>query len=843
MSKFGSSSSYWYDYRDDGIYIPPAHFTDTDELFNSLNLVTFTSSLIYKYRYVHEEVFDSASDYAEEAPAPMAVRESFAGKKSLSSTTTHASHYNLNSNNNNMDSPTPREDFPETWIWSDLTVDENGRQKLELKVPDTITSWSASAFATHSQMGLGVVDGPVEVKVAKPLFVSLNLPYSITRGEEFPLQANVFNYFDQDVEVVVKLPQSDYFKTRSCDIDLKQLQSVNLSKTVKISRNSAGSVYFWIVPTKLGQIPLFVSAHAGFAADAVKELILVKPEGVEKNYETTSFFKTSFTEPQQFTTNISVPDDYVEGSAVVEVSAIGDILAPTLRNLGNLVRFPSGCGEQNMVNFAPNVHILKYMKAVDQLDELKEKEILNGLQSGYQRQLTYKRNDGSYSAFGNDDAAGSVWLSAFVLKSFRQAQAYIPVTNESLVATVKWLLKHQHVDGYFLDPPLSRIIHSKMQGGANSRISVTAYTLIALHENKALHASKVNVRSSIRKATQYLEREFVHYNDDPYVLGIVAYAFYCVGSSKMERVLNKLYSFAITEDEKTHWKQPMPHDQEEDAWLLKEFASPYDIELTSYVLLLRASQKNLNLSLPIARWLIGQMSGIGGFVSTQDTVLALEALTKFAPLVAFKDDSEGIKIKILGEYGEKHKLATINKDNLLVLQTVQLNDKTRKILAFAEGDGFALLQTSVRYSRLNLTNSKFLRLDVSAETHEHYLNLTVSTSWIGEEQSGMVLLEINLPTGFALKDQDEFKQKLKLTDFRNLEITPQKIVIYLSELNHSATEFNTTLEQLLAVHDVKPALVQVYRYYQPNEKVSAFYSPEGKKSWVSSCPQCCGTFQ
>ncbi|ESO03868.1 hypothetical protein HELRODRAFT_172892 [Helobdella robusta] len=132
----------------------------------------------------------------------------------------------------------------------------------------------------------------------------------------------------------------------------------------------------------------------------------------------------------------------------------------------------------------------------------------------------------------------------------------------------------------------------------------------------------------------------------------------------------------------------------------QEFASPYDIELTSYVLLLRARQKNLNLSLPIARWLIGQMSGIGGFVSIQghkniysdilvsppvrvspgavrtplmtpliicmlssniiyisqtrlkDTVLALEALTKFAPLVAFKDDSEGIKIKILGEHGE-----------------------------------------------------------------------------------------------------------------------------------------------------------------------------------------------
>ena len=28
---------------------------------------------------------------------------------------------------------------------------------------------------------------------------------------------------------------------------------------------------------------------------------------------------------------------------------------------------------------------------------------------GYQRELTYKRKDGSYSAFGNSDKEGSLW--------------------------------------------------------------------------------------------------------------------------------------------------------------------------------------------------------------------------------------------------------------------------------------------------------------------------------------------------------------------------------------------------------------------------------------------------
>ena len=29
---------------------------------------------------------------------------------------------------------------------------------------------------------------------------------------------------------------------------------------------------------------------------------------------------------------------------------------------------------------------------------------------GYQRELTYQRDDGSFSAFGNRDPAGSMWL-------------------------------------------------------------------------------------------------------------------------------------------------------------------------------------------------------------------------------------------------------------------------------------------------------------------------------------------------------------------------------------------------------------------------------------------------
>ena len=41
-----------------------------------------------------------------------------------------------------------------------------------------------------------------------------------------------------------------------------------------------------------------------------------------------------------------------------------------MNNLDRLVRMPYGCGEQNMVNFAPNIYVLKYLHTVNQLTTL-----------------------------------------------------------------------------------------------------------------------------------------------------------------------------------------------------------------------------------------------------------------------------------------------------------------------------------------------------------------------------------------------------------------------------------------------------------------------------------------
>ena len=51
-------------------------------------------------------------------------------------------------------------------------------------------------------------------------------------------------------------------------------------------------------------------------------------------------------------------------------------MGPTL-NLEGLLRLPYGCGEQNMVNFAPSIYIMKYLSAVGQLTRSVENKAKN----------------------------------------------------------------------------------------------------------------------------------------------------------------------------------------------------------------------------------------------------------------------------------------------------------------------------------------------------------------------------------------------------------------------------------------------------------------------------------
>lgn len=255
---------------------------------------------------------------------------------------------------------------------------------------------------------------------------------------------------------------------------------------------------------------------------------------------------------------ISLIAGALRDSLWLEASASSDLIGPSMDGIGKLLRMPYGCGEQTMLNFAPNTYIISYLKhraLLEQNARVKQQgEAM--MKSGYQRELGYRHDDGSFSAFGNRDTSGSLWLTAFVLKCFMQARELTYIDPAVTRRAASWLLEQRISGGSFKEP--GRVLHAGMQGGStSSQIALNAYVLTALVENDdskspegEFYALRFNngQRSALLQVLGSLESAVSsHIKASPYQLSVVAYAAICLAAHSKFPNSEQLRAFRLSQ--------------------------------------------------------------------------------------------------------------------------------------------------------------------------------------------------------------------------------------------------------------------------------------------------------
>ncbi|XP_071088368.1 CD109 antigen-like isoform X2 [Haliotis cracherodii] len=799
--------------------------SDANQIFKNSGVAVMTDALVYKYVKPYYPCI--MCEFAPMRPSlPLA---SLTGSGLGSGV---AVPYAVGGNGALKEVEHIRNVFPETWLWQNQTVSTDGKAVISTTVPDTITSWVASAFAVNTQSGLGIAPTSAKIRVFRPFFVSLNLPYSVTRGEQLALQAIVFNYLTQDVDAVVSIPQSkDYLNVVIDANGREQTESKDQTQTVHVKAGGATSVYFPIVPATLGKIDLTVSARSTLAADAVKRQLLVEPEGTPKEYNVPVLIDLK--QATSFSKNvpITLPQNVVSGSQTARITAIGDLMGPTVSGLDSLLRMPTGCGEQTMLGLAPDVFVTNYLTATKQLTGDIEDKAIKYMESGYQRELTYQHKDGSFSAFGDRDPSGSMWLTAFVIKTFHQAKPYTFIDDDVLTRAVDWMVARQKADGSFPEP--GRVIHKDMTGGSNKGASLTAYVLIALLENNDLVGNvQQRIHTATTKALQFLENETPA---DDYSLAIITYALQLAGSTKTDTSFATLNSHAIVKDGFKYWHRPEVKTTQSTTkyWRPPSTKKAIDIEMTAYALLIFGEKNDFSGGLNIMKWLASQRNPHGGFSSTQDTVLALQALSEFAKMAY----SNNFDIQVTVSSGSFRHQFSVNQNNALVLQSVELPSIPSSVNVQATGSGIALVEVAVFFN-------------VEAEVEEPTFDVTVTllsedinsitvqtcTRWLSTGASGMAIQELGVPSGF---DAD-LETLTKLKTLKRVETPNKKVVLYFDEIGTTPVCLSVTLQRTGLVAKSQPVPVRVYDYYEPTNQVTAFYQSKLLKNAniCSVCVEC-----
>ena len=680
-----------------------------------------------------------------------------------------------------------RQFFPETWLWTDVMTDEEGRASVSAEAPDSITTWMLRAVALSKEHGLGIAES--QLRVFQPFFVQVDLPYSAIRGEEFSAKVALYNYLDSTQEFFVELEESDRFTLLD-----------DAAKTVSVGPNDIGGLEFKIRLTELGTVPLKVTARSSEEADAVIKELRVEPEGVR--HEIVENKIVSAGDSLEFDNDM--PPGSIPGSARTHVVLSGSYLSQTLEGLEGLLRMPFGCGEQNMILFAPNVFVARYLQETGQLKPEVMAKAEHLMVTGYQRELIYRRADGSFSAFGDSDESGSLWLTAFVLKTFAQADGLIYVDRSVLSAASEWILGHQKEDGSF--ESVGFLHHQELLGGVKGATALTAYVAIALQEAGEISGAARSIR--------YLEGQLDDI-EDPYAMAIVSYALELGDSGRADDAYDRLLAMAVRDENGLHWETPAPQPELRTGRI--GVGTSTAVENTGYAVLALLEHGDRINAGEAARWLVTQRNAFGGYSSTQDTVVGLQALIQFS--VEAKFDVDMTVTLTSGDWNKQVKIDVTNADVVQVVGVPIGED----IQIVAEGGGDAVVQVVHRFNRpeVEIRPVEIFQIDVDYSTDhvevDDLITVSATVKFVPPVAlaAGMVVLDIAVPTGFAPVIETVEALVSDSPKIKRYDVAGRKVVLYIEDMIPNETvevQFDAR-----ALHPIRaqPVTSEVYSYYNP----------------------------
>ncbi|XP_028141182.1 pregnancy zone protein-like isoform X1 [Diabrotica virgifera virgifera] len=706
--------------------------------------------------------------------------------------------------------------FPETWLWELVPVSNTVQLKRHL--PHSITSYVTKILCVSETEGVGI-SNELEIVTFQSIFVEVLTPYTVKREESFYVYVHVSNYRSHAIPIRINILLS-----KGLDRDDK---GTKLSSSSCVSPNDTFSYKLKVTASMLGLVNVSVLAetdeqfplHCGpetvlFKRDSEVKSILVEAEGFRMRKTKSALLCSS--ETSSVNNNVSwyhiVPSKIVPGTYKSHISLNGDILGKTIDNLDDLLDMPTGCGEQIMATMAPNLYVLQYLNATNTLKRAMKQKILRNLKIGYQRILNYVHEDGSFSAFGYYDPMGSMFLTTFVVKILAQAREYIYVDQHVINKAVTWILNNQLENGCF-----NTMLHVFQDMGGtskeNSTASLTSYVIISLLE------AKIDVSEKVLTNAKYCIRS--QNNPDKYSLALNCYAIFKMKwYGEANKLLRRLLAVSEQHQNMLWWSNKGSNT-----------SSATDIETTSYALmslLYQNSSEHWAHALAVVRWLSTKLGPKGSFVTTQDTVVALEALSRYLRLV----ESKHLNLVIYMEKPEGNHNLTITNSDMLKTRRISMKEKNGTISVKVTGTGCVLIQVIQSFNlKIVPKNEAFkFALEVSPVSTINKCSITSLSPCISynapDGPSNMAVMEISLPTGYRA-DRSTLYQ---LTEDRNVsriemfEEKDDKVNFYFTKLDKHLVCFTFNINENYLIEERKNSLVKVYDYYNPEYEIQQFYN-------------------
>ncbi len=491
-----------------------------------------------------------------------------------------------------------RTDFTETVCWKPFIITEDGKAEAIFDLSDSVTSFTATAFANTLDGRLGAAKVVIESRI--PLVLQPKIPLEINAGDEIFVPLAI---------------TSNATSKKNANITLERFDGLQLLEgqpnlALELNPNETIRKLYKFKPTIVeGEISLgFKGKSQGFAEDAIRQTIKVSSSGFP--------IANAFSDTLEGTmvTKITMPESIIPGTLKVNARVYPSVLADLQKGLEGLLREPHGCFEQTSTTNYPNLLVLDYLRESNLSDPAVEKRALALLDNGYKKLVSFEcMNNQSntrqgYEWFGGSAPAHEA-LTAYGLLQFRDLTRVMNIDQAMLKRTQDYLLGQKDGKGGF-----KRNARALDSFGRASDDITNAYIVWALTESGKDDDVATELAALKLKAAD---------SKDPYFLALVANSL--LNRDDRPTALNLLKKMLALQKEEGFFNA-------ESTSITGSGGVSLQIEATALVILalLKANEPQFNLPIRNAiTWVSKNRSGEGAFGSTQSTILALKALIAF----------------------------------------------------------------------------------------------------------------------------------------------------------------------------------------------------------------------
>ena len=477
-----------------------------------------------------------------------------------------------------------RTDFADTAYWSPvIRTDPNGRARVEVKLPDNLTTWRMQARGITLDTLVGQVD--VDILSTLDLLVRSVLPRFFVVGDQAEIATIVHNATAETL-------------TADVTLSVEGLSVAGETRaTVEVPAEGSVRVAWPVTVEESDSVTVRMEARAGALFDGREDRLPVY------RYATPEVVGTAgrLSSPELRLELVQLPPTFDATQGELSVQVDGSLTAATQDALSYLEHYPYECVEQTVSRFLPNVLSYAALKEMGIARPELRVELETQVSLALQRLYNQQHFDGGWGWWTTDES--DAYLTAYALQGLLEAQrAGFTVDSYAMSRAVDFLFESLPI----IDQNSSRWQANRL-----------AYELYVLGEYRTL------TRTEAAGELGFAVSLFEHRDDlDQYGKALLVMALRLLEPEtelRVKTLISDLVGDAVMSAAGTHWEEQSPDYRNMNT----------DIRTTAMVLWALARTQPQSELLPNAvRWLM-TMRKEGFWESTNTTSWSLMALIAY----------------------------------------------------------------------------------------------------------------------------------------------------------------------------------------------------------------------